>query len=109
MKAAIYLKNNIICKTTNLQKKLKKETQPIEVLEEWDYKNDLNKIDEKYNYWKNLLNRKEEKEIEETKMYYFKNPKTGETIVSIYPELDNVKSYIKDWYDYERVDQTKNG
>lgn len=104
---AIVLNGDDVIKVSNLKRKFSKiqNNSNMKILEECS----LERLDEKYNYWKNLLHRKEEKEIEETKMYYFKNHKTGETIVSIYPELDNVKSYIKDWYDYERVDQTENG
>ena len=60
-------------------------------------------LDEKYNYWKNLLNREVEKEIEETKMYHFKNSKTGETIDSIYPSLDKLRQDIKDIDAYDRL------
>ena len=100
MKAAIYLKNNIVCKTTNIQKKLKKESTPVEILEEWEYKNDAQKLDEKYNYWYRLLNRNvEEEKNEETQPYHFKNLKTGETISSIYPNLDNIPNINKEeWY-----------
>lgn len=100
MKAAIYLKNNIVCKTNNIQKKLKKESIPIEILEEWEYNNDVQKLDEKYNYWNRTLNRnlKEEK-IEESKFYFFKNSKTGESILSIYQSLDHIPGINKeDWY-----------
>ena len=103
MKAAIYLKNNIVCKTTNIQKKLKKESTPVEILEEWEYKNDVQKLDEKYNYWNRILNRNiEEEKNEEAKLYHFRNPKTGYTVTSIYSDLERCKSYIKDWNEYER-------
>ena len=102
MKAAIYLKNNIVCKTTNIQKKLKKESTPVEILEEWEYKNDVQKLDEKYNYWNRILNRNiEEEKNEEVKLYHFRNPKTGCTVTSIYPDLERCKAYIKDWNEYE--------
>ena len=100
MRAAIYLKNNIVCKTNNIQKKLKKESAPIEILEEWEYNNDSKKLDEKYNYWNRVLakNTAEEKS-EEVKLYHFKNPKTGETISSIYYNLDNIPNINKEeWY-----------
>ena len=38
----------------NIQKKLKKESTPVEILEEWEYKNDVQKLDEKYNYWNRI-------------------------------------------------------
>lgn len=104
MKAAIYLKNNIVCKTNNIQKKLKKESTPIEILEEWEYNNDTQKLDEKYNYWNRTLNRTlnrniEEEKNEESKFYHFKNTRTGETITSIYSHLDNIPNINKEeWY-----------
>lgn len=105
MKAAIYLKNNIVCKTNNIQKKLKKEPNPIEILEEWEYNNDVQKLDEKYNYWNRTLNRNTtEEKKEESKLFHFRNPKTGYTILSIYPDLEQCKSYIRDWNDYERYE-----
>lgn len=104
MKAAIYLKNNTVCKTNNIHKKLKKESSPIEILEEWEYNNDTKKLDEKYNYWNRTLNRNvEEEKNEEAKLHHFRNPKTGCTITSIYPNLENLKSQIKDWKDYESI------
>lgn len=105
MKAAIYLKNNIVCKTNNIQKKLKKESTPIEILEEWEYENDSKKLDEKYNYWNRLLNRNtEDEKNEESKLHHFRNPKKGCTITSIYSDLEKCKSYIKDWIDYVKID-----
>lgn len=105
MKAAIYLKNNIVCKTNNIQKKLKKESTPIEILEEWEYENDSKKLDEKYNYWNRLLNRNiEDEKNEESKLHHFRNPKKGCTITSIYSDLGKCKSYIKDWIDYVKID-----
>lgn len=97
-KAAIYLKNGIICKTNNIEKKLKKES--VEILEEWKFDNDFSKLDEKYDYWNRILNRNiEEEKKEEAKLYHFKNPKTGHTITSIYPNLDNIPNINKEeWY-----------
>lgn len=101
MKAAIYLRNNTLCKTNNIEKKLKKESQPIKILEEWEFDNNMSKLDERYNYWNKVINPEVEKNENEIKLYYFKNPKTGYTITSIYPTLD--ESYIKDYKDYERI------
>ena len=100
MKAAIYLKNNIVYKTNNIQKKLKKESTPIEILEEWEYENDSKKLDEKYNYWNRTLNRNiEEEKNEESKFHHFKNSRTEETITSIYSHLDNIPNINKEeWY-----------
>ena len=46
----------------------------------------------------------EEEKKEEAKMHHFKNPKTGCSITSIYPDLEECKSYIKDWMDYVKLD-----
>lgn len=97
--SAIYLKNGSLFKTNNIEKKLKKETDSIEILEKWEYDNDLKRIDERFNYWNNLMNKKEDPTIESSKLYHFINPKTGYTVTSIYP---NLESYIKDWQEYER-------
>lgn len=54
---------------------------------------------------------KEEKPVEmmNTRLYYFRNPKTGYTISSIYPTLDNIKKDIKDLDDYKLVKITGDG
>ena len=103
MKAAVYLKNGVICKTNNLQKKLKKEKEPIEILEEWLYNNDNQKLDEKYNYWCRTITPTETQKEDSVKFYYFKNVKTGYTITSIYPHLDNIPKLVKEeWVQFEK-------
>lgn len=104
MKAAIYLKNGVICKTNNLQKKLKREKEPIEILEEWLYNNDNQKLDDKYNYWCKTINYTEQPKEQDTVLHHFRNPKTGMTITSIYDDLENLKTITKDWMDYEKID-----
>ena len=104
MKAAIYLKNGVICKTNNLQKKLKREKEPIEILEEWLYNNDNQKLDDKYNYWCKTINYTEQPKEQDTVLHHFRNPKTGMTITSIYDDLENLKTVTKDWMDYEKID-----
>lgn len=105
VKAAIYLKNDLVCKTNNIEKKLKRESSPIEILEEWKYDNDVQKLDDKYNYWNRTLNRNtKEESILESRLYRYVNPKTKCTILSIYSDLEQCKSYIKDWNDYERYE-----
>lgn len=54
---------------------------------------------------------KEEKQIEmnDIKMYYFRNPKNGYTISSIYPNLDHLKKDILDINDYEFIKTSGNG
>lgn len=104
VKAAIYLKNGLVCKTNNIEKKLKREFQTIEILEEWKFDSDLSKLDEKYNYWNRTLNRNtKEEEILESRLYRYINPKTKCTILSIYSDLEQCKSYIRDWNEYERI------
>lgn len=46
---------------------------------------------------------KQEKQIEyeNIKLYYFRNPKTGQTISSIYPTLDHLKDVVN-VSDYEQ-------
>lgn len=41
-------------------------------------------------------------EYEDKQLYYFKNNKTGETIVSVYNNLDNLFGIVKNLNDYER-------
>lgn len=69
---------NQIITTPNLEKKLKKmkiTLADIEIIPESD------KVTEKEDTnWRTL--------------YHFKNPKTGETITSIYDNLDNLKEFI---------------
>lgn len=98
---AIILNGNDVVKITNLKRKYNKIiTNPnIKILEECD----LDRIDEKYDYWKRIIAVEDNSNNEETLKYTYKNLKTGYTIVSIYPTLENCKFYIKDWEDYERV------
>lgn len=98
---AIVLNGNDVIKVSNLKRKYNKiiSNPNMKILEECE----LSEIDDKYDYWNRTLNRDVEKELEEeSKLYYFKNHKTGHTIVSIYPCIDNLKTCVKDWKDYER-------
>ena len=62
-------------------------------------------LDEKYNNWKRTLNRNTvQKKEEKTKTHHFKNPKTGRSITSIYPDVEEFTSYIKDGMDYVKHD-----
>lgn len=100
---AVVLNGNDVIKVSNLKRKYDKiKNNPnMKILE----KCNMDMLDEKYSYWNRTLNRNpEEEKIEESKLYRFINPKTGYTITSIYPDLEQCKSYIKDWRDYERVD-----
>lgn len=67
---------NQIITTPNLEKKLKKMKLTLEDIE--------------------IISEKKEEEKEDTNwrtLYYFKT-KTGETITSIYPNLDNLKEFV---------------
>lgn len=95
---AVVLNGNDIVKVSNLKRKYDKimNNPNMKILEECDNK----MLDEKYNYWNRTLNRnlKEEK-IKESKFYFFKNSKTGESILSIYQSLDHIPGINKeDWY-----------
>lgn len=103
MECAIVLNGNDIIKVSNLKRKYNKilNNPNMRILEECS----RNELDEKYNYWNRTLNRNiEEEEIAESKLYHFVNPKTKCSITSIYPDLEQCKSYIKDWNEYERCD-----
>lgn len=103
MKAAIYLKNGVICKTNNIQKKLKREKEPIDILEEWEYNSDNQKLDEKYNYWCRTINYKTPEIEEENPLkYHWRNKITGHTHHSIYPHMANIPNINpEEWEPYE--------
>lgn len=99
---AIVLNGNDVIKVSNLKRKYDKimNNSNMKILEECDKE----MLDEKYDYWNRTLNRDiEEENSREAKLYYFKNNNTGESITSIYPNLDSCKSYIKNWMDYVRL------
>lgn len=78
--------NGIIISTPNLDKKLKRMKITI---------NDIEIIN-------SLKNKQEEViEYEDKILYTFKNKNTEETIISIYPDLDNLKEFIN-INEYER-------
>lgn len=100
---AVVLNGNDVVKVSNLKRKYDKimNNPNMKILEECD----MEMLDEKYNYWNRTLNRNtEEEKKEEAKMHHFKNQKTGCSITSIYPDLEECKSYIKDWMDYVKLD-----
>lgn len=100
---AIVLNGNDVIKISNLKRKYDKiiNNPNMKILEECD----KDVLDEKYEYWNKTLNRNtKEEEIAESKLHHFINPKTKCTILSIYPDLEKCKSYIKDWNEYERCD-----
>ena len=106
MEAAVVLNGNQVQKIIKNKKFYKIVRNPnIKILEECSKE----LLDEKYDYWNRLLTRNpEEEKIEESKLFYYKNPKTKRTLVSIYSDLEKCKHYIKDWMDYERVENTIN-
>lgn len=104
MKQCAIVLNNIndVIKINNLKKKFSKiQNNPnMKILEECD----LEDLEEKYNYWNRTINKDSESEKEEESKlkYRFKNIKTGETVTSIYPNLDNLKKIVN-IEDYERM------
>ena len=100
MHAAIFLKKNgVVCKTNNIEKKLKKEKDEINILEQWEFDNDLNKIDERFKYWNSQYsNKKSEDDEEVLKFYYFRNIKNGLRRMSIYSDLNHIPdNNPEDW------------
>lgn len=99
---AIVLNGNDVIKISNLKRKYDKivNNPNMKILEECD----KDVVDEKYEYWNRILNRNtKEEEIAESKLHHFINPKTKCTILSIYSDLEQCKSYIRDWNEYERI------
>lgn len=97
---AVYKLNGKILKTTNLEKKLKKVT-PDEILYQLEFDGDLREAEKILDNW---LSR--DRIIDnnvETKLFHFKNKKTGYTITSIYDNLDNLKD-LPDINDYEKCE-----
>lgn len=103
--ATIFKYNDIIYQCLSLDKKLKRlkiNKDDIEVLFEGEIsQSDLEK---KYVEYISLKKEPTKELISDVKLYYFLNTKTGESISSIYSELD--PSYVKNVNDYERC--TKN-
>jgi hypothetical protein len=81
-----FIYNNKIYNPVNLEKKLKKLGITI---------NDITPIEETKN---------SEELNEEIRKYYFRNLRTGEVIVSIYPNLNDLKNriIIEDWKIYDK-------
>lgn len=99
---AIVLNGNDVIKISNLKRKYDKivNNPNMKILEECD----KDVVDEKYEYWNRTLNRNtKEEEILESRLYRYINPKTKCTILSIYSDLEQCKSYIRDWNEYERI------
>lgn len=95
-KCAIILNGNDVVKISNLKRKYDKLTNnpDIKILEECDE----DQLEDKYDYWKRTLNHKELEENETGLRYHWINRKTGETITSIYPHLNNIPFLkLEDW------------
>lgn len=100
---AVVLNGNDVIKVSNLKRKYDKimNNPNMKILEECD----ADMLDEKYNYWNRTLNRNTtEEKKEESKLFHFRNPKTKCSITSIYPDLENLKPFVKDWMDYEKCE-----
>lgn len=88
----IFKYNDKIYQAINLDKKLKRlriNKQDIEILSEVD-NSELEKEYIKYNQ----ESKEDSNDYKQPKLYTFKNKKTGETIISIYDNLNNLKDYI---------------
>lgn len=101
-KCAIILNGNDVVKVTNLPRKINKfaNNPEIKILEECD----ADQLDDKYNYWCKTINYNEQPQELDTVLHHYKNPKTGYTIVSIYDNIEHLKTVTKDWMDYEKLD-----
>ena len=100
---AIVLNGNDVIKISNLKRKYDKivNNPNMKILEECD----KDVVDEKYEYWNRTLNRNaKEESVLESRLYLYVNPKTKCTILSIYSDLEQCKSYIRDWNEYERIE-----
>lgn len=100
-KCAVILNGNDVVKVSNLKRKYNKfvNNPEIKILEECDE----DQLEEKYAYWQRTINYKEEEKEEQTKFYYFRDTKTGYTITSIYPHLNNIPNINKeDWIQFEK-------
>ena len=90
--AAIFKYNDKIYQCMSLDKKLKRlkiNKNDIEIL----FEGDLTQK-ELENKFINLTRLQAEAILNEIKVYHFKNRITGETIISIYPTLDNLSNLI---------------
>lgn len=98
---AIIKNGRDIVKVSNFKRKYKKliSNPEITILEECTPE----LLEERYDYWVDKYAPKSNvgEDIEDER-YYFVNDKTGQTIISIYPELGD---YIKDRNDYRRIDK----
>lgn len=100
---AIVLNGNDVIKISNLKRKYDKivNNPNMKILEECD----KDVVDEKYEYWNRTLNRNtKEESVLESRLYRYVNPKTKCTVLSIYSDLEQCKSYIRDWNEYERIE-----
>ena len=98
---AVILNGNDVVKVSNLKRKYNKfvNNPEIKILEECD----ADQLDGKYNYWYRTLNTNQAEQEEDIKFYYFRNTKTGHTITSIYPHLDNIPKLVKEeWVQFEK-------
>lgn len=99
---AIVLNGNDVVKVSNLKRKYDKimNNPSMKILEECK----VEELDEKYEYWKRTIGKDKTEEESEVKLYHFKNHKTGYSIMSIYPDLEHLKTWNKDWMDYVKLD-----
>lgn len=96
---AIVQNGNDIIKVSNLKRKYNKiiNNPNMQILEECE----ASELEERFAYWNKPKEINQDRDT--IKKYYFKNPKTGYTITSIYDNLDHLKTVYKDYMDYVRV------
>ena len=100
MSAGIYKCNNVVAYTMNLEKKLKKR-KGATILEiyEGDLTGDDLESELKDMMFKYEIHSIKKEDSDNIKKYRFKNKRTGEIIVSIYPNLDNLTNINKEeWF-----------
>ena len=100
--ATIFKHNNEVYQCVNLKKKLKRlriDESDIEILFEGELSQ--SELEKKY-LELTQVNEDDNVDDNDIKLYYFLNPKTGYSIMSIYPTLDNLKD-IENIEEYERV------
>lgn len=93
---AVVLNGTDVIKVSNLKRKYNKivNNSEMKILEECSSED----LEDKYLYWKNLLTKSEDTQGDEILKYHFRNSR-GETISSIYPNLDNIPNINKEeWY-----------
>lgn len=92
--ATIFKHNNEVYQCVNLKKKLKRlriDESDIEIL--FGGELSQSELEKKYLELTQVNDEDEDDDEDDVKLYYFINPKTKETITSIYPTLERLGKY----------------